>query len=432
MPRTKPRYVLFFFLCVMSFSILFGGFNLLIDPFGIYRVLEIEGLNTEKPVAYKHARLHKTFALARLRPSGLILGSLRAQRGLDPAHPGWKTSPVYNVGLVSSTIFELHDYLVFAQEIHPLKQVVVALDLFNFNVNWRRPAEADSRRVKDYGSVPWLIFRLRDLVNTLLTYDALISSLVTIAWQNEGCRSLIGLDGMVSSRDKECAVTQLGHRRLFQLIEWKFLNVWRIYSNFELRDEKSGRSTLEVVTNMVADARRWGIDLRFIISPVHARQLEVLRRAGVWLQFEDWKRELVAILAADAARHPDGQDFPLWDFSGYNSITRATVPAADQTEARLWSYWEGSHFTKAVGDMVLDRVLVHESRERSIPQDFGVRLGSANIDVHLRNIRAAGEQYRNAHSDDLREIEIIASGQHLARDGGIAGEDDLMKVWGPD
>lgn len=413
MPRTKPRYVLFCFLSVISFSILFGGFNLLVDPFGIYRILEIEGLNTEKPVAYDHARLHKTFALDRLRPSGLILGSSRALRGLDPRHPGWKTSPVYNVGLVATNIFELHDTFVFSQEIHPLKQVVVALDFFNFNVNWRRPAEADPRRVKDYGSVPWLIFRLRDITSTLLTFDALISSLSTIARQNQDCRRLIVPDGMVSSEDKDCAVANGGHRRLFQWSEWKTLNEWRVFSNFELRDEKSGRTTLGAVRNMAADARRWGIDLRFIISPVHARQLEVLRRAGVWQQFEDWKRELVAILAADGARHPDGRVFPLWDFSGYNSITRVTVPTADQTESRLWSYWEGSHFTKAVGDMVLDRVLAHDSRGRRIPQDFGVRLTSANIDVHLQNIRLSGEQYRRAHSDDLREIEIIASSQDL-------------------
>jgi len=364
------RYLLFFFLSVMSFSIIFGGFNLLVDPFGIYRILEIEGLNTEKPVAYDHARLHKTFALERIRPSGLILGSSRAFRGLDPRHPGWKTSPVYNMGLMASNIYELHDLLVFSQQIHPLKQVVVALDFFHFKLNQRRPAEADPRRIKNYGSAPWLIFRFQDLVETLLTFDALILSLRTIAWQNQGCESLIERNGMVSSQDKECAVAKVGHRRLFQWSEWKFLNEWRVFRNFELRDEKNGRTTLEAVGNMVVDARRWGIDLRFIISPVHARQLEVLRRAGTWQQFEEWKRELVAILAADAAQHPDGQDFPLWDFSSYNSITSVTVPAADQPELRLWSYWEGSHYTKAVGDMVLDRVLSHESRGRSIPQSL--------------------------------------------------------------
>jgi len=413
MLRTKQRYLWFFLLSITGFSILFGGFNLLADPFGIYRILEIEGLNAEKPVAYNHARLHKSFAIGRLRPSGLILGSSRALRGLDPGHPGWKTSPVYNLGLVATDIYELHDSLVFSQEIHPLKQVVVALDLFDFNINWRRPAEADPRRIKDYGSVPWLIFRFRDIANTLLTFDALIASLGTIAWQKQGCRSLIELDGMVSSRDKDCAVAIVGHRRLFQWSEWKILNEWLVFSDFELRDKASGRTTLTAVENMAADARRWGIDLRFIISPVHARQLELMRRAGVWQQFEAWKRELVAILAADGARHPDGHDIPLWDFSGYNSITGVAVPPAGQIEARLWSYWEGSHYTKAVGDMVLDRVLVHESRERSIPQDFGVRLTSANIDTHLQNIRVAGEQYRRAHSDDLREIEIIASSQDI-------------------
>lgn len=423
MRRTRPRYVLFFFLSVVSFSVLFGGFNFLVDPFGIYRTWEIEGLNTEKPVAYDHARLHKAFALERLRPSGLILGSSRALRGLDPGHPGWKTSPVYNLGLVASNIFELRDFLVFSQEIQPLKQVVVALEFFNFNEKWRRPAEADPRRIKNYGSVPWLIFRFRDIADTLLTFDALISSLGTIAWQNQDCRSLIEPDGMVSSRDKDCTVAKLGHRRLFQRSEWKFLNIWRVYGNFELRDEKSGRTTLEAVGNMAADARRWGIDLRFFISPVHARQLEVLRRAGAWQQYEDWKRELVAVLAADAAKHPNGPDIPLWDFSGYNSITSVTVPAADQTESRMWSYWEGSHFTKAVGDMVLDRVLSHESRGRIIPRDFGVRLTSENIEGHIRNIRAAGEQYRRTHSDDLREIDMIASGRNLGRVGGIAGED---------
>ena len=43
-----------------------------------------------------------------------------------------------------------------------------------------------------------------------------------------------------------------------------------------------------------------------------------------------------------------------------------------------------------------------------MPDDFGVRITSANLDAHLDHIRSEREQYRRTHPDDVAEIEVLA------------------------
>lgn len=57
-----------------------------------------------------------------------------------------------------------------------------------------------------------------------------------------------------------------------------------------------------------------GIDVRLFINPAHALlDGEGIRALGKLEMQEDWKRRITLI----AAKH----NMPLWDFSGYNSVT---------------------------------------------------------------------------------------------------------------
>src|SRR5205823_3536266 len=100
--------------------------------------------------------------------------------------------------------------------------------------------------------------------------------------------------------------------------------------------------------------------------------------------------------------------FPIWDFSGYNSITGEDVPPVQDVKTRMHYYYESSHYTPATGDSVLDRIFGLKPNERSLPDNFGVLLTSRNIDAHLANIRYAREHYRQTHPEDVAEIEAIA------------------------
>lgn len=101
--------------------------------------------------------------------------------------------------------------------------------------------------------------------------------------------------------------------------------------------------------------------------------------------------------------------FPLWDFSGFNSLTTEEVPALGDTETRMKWYWESSHYKKELGDLVLDRVLDYSSPNRKVPADFGVLLDSKMLEAHLNQVRIDRDVWRKSHPEDVKEIADMAA-----------------------
>jgi hypothetical protein len=63
-------------------------------------------------------------------------------------------------------------------------------------------------------------------------------------------------------------------------------------------------------------------------------------------------------------------------------------------------FWEPSHYKKAAGDLILSRILDDASLERPVPDDFGIKLSSDNIEDWLIQTRAAGRRYRTAEPEE--------------------------------
>ena len=61
-----------------------------------------------------------------------FIQQVRAETGLDPAHPGWAASPVYNLGLSNASIYEIRRYFEHACALADVRQVVVLLDFASF------------------------------------------------------------------------------------------------------------------------------------------------------------------------------------------------------------------------------------------------------------------------------------------------------------
>jgi hypothetical protein len=154
---------------------------------------------------------------------------------------------------------------------------------------------------------------------------------------------------------------------------------------------------------LLAFAADQGIALDIVLDPVHARRLELYALTGRWPSFEAWKRRLTAMVAAH--RRPGGSHFELWDFTGYNAITTEPVPAPGDRTASMSGYWEGSHYTSAVGDRVLD--IVFGRSPTSGESSFGVRLEPETVDRHLALIRHEREAWRRAAPRVVGELTAI-------------------------
>ena len=140
------------------------------------------------------------------------------------------------------------------------------------------------------------------------------------------------------------------------------------------------------------------------------------------LQSEDWKKGLVDVLAAEAAASGRPQ-FPLWDFSGFNTVTTERVPPAGDTTTLVKGFFEPSHYKKDVGDMMLDRMLDVTDSARAIPSDFGEALTPATIDRSLEKSRAGMRDYIRNEPHEAALVESIADEVMLGSDGANCGDD---------
>ena len=390
--RTFWWIVILAFMCV-------GAFNALVDPFALFNTNRIPGFNELKPEQGSHDRMAKAFRVRLLHPHGVILGSSRAEIGLDPEHPGWdkKAYPVYNLALSSARIDEIHDYLLHAQAHGPLREVVLALDFFMFNANWRHEADFDASRLSDpeypYSDTEFL----SDPIKALFSLDGLKASIETIMAQDKPVTSSNLSNGVRDIRRKWVEIQAKGGQRQVFLTNNRYelthADGWPLFS---IQGSKDSSSPVETFNKIVEFCQQHNIKLHVFISPINALKQEVIWQLGLGPDFERWKMNLVGILS--------NSGITLWDFSGYNNITMEPFPPLGDDQTQMKNYWEGSHYRKHVGDLILDRLFAYKGKGKVIPDDFGIRLDPDNIDSQLLAMRKDREHYITTHQQDVEEV----------------------------
>jgi hypothetical protein len=398
--------------------------NFVVDPFGMYRLVDLEGFNAYKPAVDHRVRLVKAYDVRRLRPQGIILGTSRSHLGLRPSHDGWDPTakPVYNLAFDGATTKEMYQYLLHAHAVRPLRQVVLGLDTYHATL---APAAArpdfDAHLLDSPGGRALPPFIRADL-KVLTSLDTLRASLATVRSQSAREPQWFAPDGQrrgeVFFRRAGEHFEQLGPRAYFEEIdrlEVGFKQEGQLAANARGSGRTAQAATaasetsLDYIRRIVGFCRAQDVDLRIFIAPEHAHQLEITAAIGEWVSLENAKRALVQLLADDAARHPEAPPIPLWDFSGYSSVTTEALPKSG-SRAEMKFYWDSSHFKDIVGDFVLDRLFGLSVSRREFPPDFGVRLTPATIELTLAHLRADQVTYRRGHPEDVVWIRSLLDG----------------------
>jgi hypothetical protein len=411
----------FTFIAMATAAVVCGSIilcNLKADPYGFYG-WTASGANGAKPAIYRRVRLAKAYDLRRIKPLAIVLGTSRSHVGLRMTHPGWGVphEARYNSAFDGATTKEMYAYLLHAQAIRPLRQVVLGLDTWQLN-----QFPAGSRPDFD----PTLLFEPGRPLRNAGVYAADLGVLISV--DTTRASFMQAESGNYQQLQWLAADGQRLGARFFREVETNFSAAPGAYFRDVDRKEigymldtgsvqitsqsKFGPDTsqpmltsLDYVAKIVRFCREQRIDLRIFLTPAHAHQLEILAEMGGWSRLEQGKRYLVQLLADDAARH-FAQAFPLYDFSGYSSVTTEPVPSP--TERReMKFYWDSSHFKERVGDWVLDRVFAINAEGGTPPPDFGVRLIPANLDAELARGRMDQKVYRQGHSDDVALIESL-------------------------
>ena len=390
-----------FIACLVFLAI----FNWIVDPVGMFRIVEIQGFNKKKPEFYTHLRMTKAHAVRILKPDSIILGTSRAEYGLDPAHGALhshRESIPYNLALSSCRIFEALQYLKHAHAVNPLKQAIIGLDMFMFNDAVKNEQDFDESRLVQHSvwniSMGWL----HDIVISLISYKATMKSLYTIQNQNRKDLILYRIDGMRDDRYAWPRIQSKGGHRKVDLDTFRVKNPL----SKETKGEKPFKmnNSIEYFRKLVHFCRINDVRLHLFISPVHARFLERQLKNGRYRQMEQWKREIVHAATFENSKDADKGIVHLWDFSGYNSITTEPFPRLGDTRTQMKWFWESTHYKKETGNLIMDRMFGMENPKRRVPEDFGIKLNLDIMEKHLERIRNKRMEYVGSHREDLFDI----------------------------
>lgn len=395
MDTPAPRFIRRWLLTSILLAALVGGFNALIDPYLLIHAPRILGFNDRKPSVETEERLMKAYEVTRAVPHALILGTSRVDLGLDTRHPAWPADarPAYNLGIAAASPYTSFRYLQHVSATDQLHLVVLGLDFEYFldasEAERSGSAEFESRlAIRPDGTANGRLGlqHARDLFHATLSLDALLDSFRTIGANLDPDSANLAPTGDLSEAGMRSDAAELGSWSLFAQRDLRNI---RFYYGKTRNDQ-----AMDDIRHIIELCRSHGTRLVIFINPVHADMLETFDLLGLWNDYEDWKRELVSILAAEP-----GPDIPLWDFSGYDPYSTESVPT-DRNGMVHW-FWEPSHYTKALGDKILERMF------GGGPSDYGVLLTPATIDSRLAEVRAARQAYRDTHLRDVRRVRDI-------------------------
>jgi hypothetical protein len=390
---------------VVALLLVVAGINIFVNPFALFSIDAIAGVNQRKTEFFKHMRLVKAYEIRRIRPEVILLGNSRVDMALNPQHPALNqiSGNAYNAALTGGTLYESLRYLQHAHALRPIKVAVLGLDKGMF--------ESQTQPDFDEGILSITLdgvgnrFPTHNIIRTTLSLDTLDASWRTFRRQQETFARQFRADGMRMPEAADHTIQEEGgYRSVFRRT---------LFKKTDLENEavlsREQKRAFEYFQRLLAFCRAQKIDLRLYIHPVHAWIAENYSALGETTKFEAWKRELVSTLAKEAGT--ENAPFPLWDFSGYNSITSEPVPNQGDRATRMQYYWEPLHYTQITGNLILDRIFKSDDEAHHVPTDFGVLLSNKNIDQTIAQSRSDRQHYVKAFSNDVSEIERIVRGK---------------------
>ena len=386
--------------CIFGCLGLLAIFNLLVDPLGAYPATGLPWLQPYR--GHFTSRAAKAEAVAHGRYDVILLGTSRVELGLPMTHPAYGTDRVYNLGLEGTSLPELAAALEFAIKHNNLKRVIFGVDFLLFSDMRAHRPDFDNSRFN-----PQLnIFEYH--ARNHFDWDATVRS-----W------SLI--DRLLHHRAPPAAERGFVPRTIPSRMSQRTVFANRIH-DFLVNPETYGayhysHERVQQFREMIRLCRSHGVELTIFIPPVHALQLETARVAGLWPTFEQWKRDATNVVAEETKAGA----LRLWDFTGFKDRVAETVPPAGDRTTRMKWYIDSSHFTPALGELVLNRIF-DSSTNAAGDQGFGVPLSPGNVEDQLAHLRADREVYAAAHADEVEWIRQIALHKKLKRHGTTVGE----------
>lgn len=360
------RYTQWSCAIVATCSLLVILFVAFVDPYQLFRLVDVEGFNRIKPLPEQYREQIKLAQAKTLRPNALLLGNSRIEVGLDPASPQLSSHgySAYNLALAGTTLAvaqRMYDRV--RSETSPPAMAVIGVEFLDFLVSPSAVAGAPEKPAGWRYSLQWRF-------DTLFSMKSLSDAWRTLHLQTASDPEIMTLQGQTPLHEYNAYARREGYHLIFQQrAQENAKNLVRKPHNLYGADGSSAsiNRLREMLTTMAQD----GTEVNLVIYPYHAQLMAMFEEAGLQASMEQWKNLLVREIEKVQNRQPSAR-IKLWDFSGFSSVQCEPIPAPGDTHSTTRFYWEAGHFKPSVGTLIQQRIL-------GGTEPFGVALTAANL-----------------------------------------------------
>ena len=373
------RYAVCYTLTLLLLAVLVCAINAVVDPHGRLLLVDTAHFNQAKVAVAPNSRAGKATNLRQCDYDLIILGSSRAESGIRVDQPDLRGTSTYNAALKAASMYEMRRLIEYTLEHQDLQAVIIGLDFVSFSAHILTRADfAQSALVETETPA--------SLMRYLFSWVTLQESFTTWRLNKAEQASICGDNG--EHKPRPGAPQETDARTNFDFI----LNR---YSTRQYDTYHYGEIHFEHLDMALRDLAARDVKVYAYISPIHALLGELIVEKGLGNDYRDWKRRLVGIFEDSAVLFSAAKPPELWDFSGYNLITTEALPKS-QPGGQMKGYTDPAHYRKAVGDLILKRMLAPSAEEA-----FGERLTRENIEQVLADEQRDSQQYRNDNQVEI-------------------------------
>lgn len=356
------------FFLTSAVVMLFVSFvNIIVDPYGIFDIINIEGFNTNKSKITTD-QIPRFYAAKRMSPDNMIFGTSRVgsiNPRLISEYAGGKT---YNFSIAGSHIFLQNCYINYFLDTYQLKTIILGLDFFSFiefSDNILKHKQA-LERVKSR-------FYINDYLVSVVNIDTFLNSINTVKDNIRGRYKVtdyqIGMNIFEEYKEK---IEADGLTYVNSSIERVIRDYNRDYYRLDNFSKESITQNLLYVKEIINKASKKGVNIKIYINPVYFLQYDLIVHNGLKDYYLQWKKELAKITS-------------YYDFSGYNFISTNPI------------YWyDSSHFRENVGDLIIKTLFTGD-----IIENFGAYIDLTNVTSYNQYM------FDKIKSEDLERLQEI-------------------------
>jgi hypothetical protein len=379
-------YLRYFSCSVLAIFLLGAALNFTLDPLGYFRNHGLHPGTFLEQRVWGDERAAFDLSIESYRPDTVIAGNSRVRHGFaaDDAHLRERLGVILNLGLPGADIGELDRYIRKVLDNTPTAKLMIGLDFGQFLRDrdfGGRTGQSDSRQAGRLLPDP-----VMNLVSALWSENAFRASAESLLMPHNTT-----LNGGSNAQHALRRVRSSGHRLMTRRAET------RIAQRYSVIDQAIFAARMATLDALLAEICRKGTTARLFISPVHIRQLLLIRELGQLSMFHGWKTQLAAMVSQHQER---GCAVTLTDFTIISEYITEPFPESGDRQHRMQWYWESSHYNHKMGHMIVDRLWTENEGDR----DFGK-------DITTENVRSLLEQERQklqalAHEQPLLVREI--------------------------